>query len=106
MYSTQDNIQHSETSHQVSSDPSAECADALALASGELRAFTRAIEELYGTAAAERGAAVWVEIAEAIEVPTIGSHQDWRKVTIQAASRLAQTVSNKTALKAYEGGSR
>lgn len=106
MYSTQDDIQHSETAHLVGSDPSSECADALALASGELRAFARAVEELHGTVAAERAAMVWVEIAERVKVPTISSHQDWRKVTIQAASRLAQTVSNKTTLKAYEGVSR
>jgi len=61
----------------------------LAAAERELQAFVAAVAKLYGRAAAESAAQWWVEAAERVVPSSPESCVRWRRLTIEASSRLA-----------------
>jgi hypothetical protein len=64
--------------------------DLKVMAERELRAFVRAVTELFGSEQARLSAADWLDEFESANVP--GTSRDWRPVTTAAASRLASRV--------------
>jgi hypothetical protein len=65
-------------------------------AEGELGAFARAVNELFGSAHAGQSIEDWVEEFESMDWPAGSTIPDWRRVTIVAAARLASRVEIKT----------
>ena len=69
----------------------ASCSGSIEAANKELSAFTFAVCSLYGTVAGDRAADHWLQAFKDLdESPLPTNESGWRRITINAASRLAQ----------------
>jgi hypothetical protein len=64
------------------------CRRLVAEAEREIGAFVSAVKEIFGSAAAARAAAYWIELAETVGPPAVEGRTNWRKLTIMASCRL------------------
>jgi hypothetical protein len=62
------------------------------MAEEELAAFLSAVDRNYGPAKVRRAGEYWVDALEAAALKSDASVRDWRRVTIMAASRLADDL--------------
>jgi hypothetical protein len=81
--------------HAPREDPSVrrpdsdQCRRQFTAARRELGAFILAVNELNGPAAVANAANYWIELTKTGDLPATPCSRHWRRVTIQAASRLA-----------------
>ena len=74
------------------------CADSMISAEQELTAFFSSVRELFGIEQAKISAEDWLDELEAINLPA--STRDWRRITINAATRLAGKVAHSSPISA------
>jgi (p)ppGpp synthase/HD superfamily hydrolase len=67
------------------------CDDAMTMAERELRAFFSAVAESFGMKQAKLSAEDWLRETNAMDSLPVSS-REWRRVTINAAARLASRV--------------
>jgi hypothetical protein len=68
------------------------CTDLMAMAERELAAFTRAVNELFGSERVRQATEDWMEELALIDWPEGTAMPDWRQLTIAAAARLAGRI--------------
>ncbi|HEY1744624.1 MAG TPA: hypothetical protein VGG18_15760 [Granulicella sp.] len=69
----------------------------LRTAERELAAFYTAVLKTYGPEEAKAAASDWIEVLETVDCEPCAESEDWRPVTIAAASCLAARITNAAA---------
>jgi hypothetical protein len=69
--------------------------DLMAGAEWELKAFSRAVHELFGPEEALKAVGDWLEELEAMDWQSrAGAAPDWRRITVAASARMAARVNS------------
>jgi hypothetical protein len=77
-----------------------DCVDMVSCGERELAAYILAVTELFGFEEAQLAAEDWLETVRVIDCHSPAYRQQWQRVTVTAAARLAYQLSGKSALAA------